>query len=276
MAQFFKKVRQEFIAEGRLTKYLIYAIGEIILVVIGILVALQVNTMNQNWKRAKLEKVLLGQVKFEVLEIYEDIWRDAGNLQLGVKSHDHIKEYIARNKPYNDSLCFDFHWIKQDEYIYPTSAAYSKLKEVGLDVVKNDTIRVGLQALYEGHFPRLTKSDAYRPDISKVLNDYYLNSFKPNSDLSLKFSFHLPDDTVGTRMYYDVYYEYPRIDIQRGNQSTIGYVPLNFEELKKDSKFHMLLEQTGNYRNLKLRRYSYVKLLIKDLIKRIEAELEES
>lgn len=272
MAKFFKKVRQKFITEGRLKKYLIYAIGEIVLVVIGILVALQVNTMNQNWKRAKLERVLLGQVKFEILEIYEDIWRDAGNLQLGVRSHHHIKQYMVQDKPYVDSLCFDFHWINQDEYIYPTSAAFTKLKEVGLDVIKNDSIRVGLQALYEGHFPRLTKNNAYRPDISKVFNDYYLNSFKPNSDLTLQFNFHLPDDTVGTRIYSDVYYQYP----QKGEQNTIGYVPLDFEALKKDSKFQMLLEQTRNYRNLKLRRYSYVKLQIKDLIKRIEEELEKS
>ena len=48
MIKFFRKIRQKLISENKFSKYLIYAIGEIILVVIGILIALQVNNWNQN------------------------------------------------------------------------------------------------------------------------------------------------------------------------------------------------------------------------------------
>lgn len=53
MIKFFRKIRQKLLSENRFNKYLIYAIGEIVLVVIGILIALQINNWNQN----RLEKI---------------------------------------------------------------------------------------------------------------------------------------------------------------------------------------------------------------------------
>jgi len=46
MSRFFHKIRQKLLAKNRLTRYLIYALGEVVLVVIGILIALQINTWN--------------------------------------------------------------------------------------------------------------------------------------------------------------------------------------------------------------------------------------
>ena len=47
MIKFFKKIRQKMMSESKLSKYLLYAIGEIVLVVIGILIALSINKMNK-------------------------------------------------------------------------------------------------------------------------------------------------------------------------------------------------------------------------------------
>ena len=48
MIKFFKKIRQNLLMENKTGKYLKYAIGEIVLVVIGILIALGINNWNQN------------------------------------------------------------------------------------------------------------------------------------------------------------------------------------------------------------------------------------
>ena len=48
MIKFFRKVRQKLLKENRFNKYVLYAIGEIVLVVIGILIALQINNWNEN------------------------------------------------------------------------------------------------------------------------------------------------------------------------------------------------------------------------------------
>ncbi len=66
MLKFFRKIRQQLIDENRLSKYLLYAIGEIVLVVIGILIALSINNWNQNLKERQIERQLLKSLKEEI------------------------------------------------------------------------------------------------------------------------------------------------------------------------------------------------------------------
>ena len=56
MIKFFRKIRQNLLSEGKTGKYLKYAIGEIVLVVIGILIALQINNWNESKKEVKLRE----------------------------------------------------------------------------------------------------------------------------------------------------------------------------------------------------------------------------
>ncbi|RPA68537.1 hypothetical protein EF405_08100 [Cyclobacteriaceae bacterium YHN15] len=55
MIKFFRKIRQKLLKENRVTRYLVYALGEIVLVVIGILIALSINTWNENRKDRAME-----------------------------------------------------------------------------------------------------------------------------------------------------------------------------------------------------------------------------
>ncbi len=66
MIKFFKKIRQRLLAENKFNKYLIYATGEIVLVVIGILIALQINTWNQSKQESNKEKVYLRNVEADL------------------------------------------------------------------------------------------------------------------------------------------------------------------------------------------------------------------
>ena len=59
MIRFFRRIRQNLVSENKFTKYLLYAMGEIVLVVIGILLALQINNWNDNRKsRLKINQIL--------------------------------------------------------------------------------------------------------------------------------------------------------------------------------------------------------------------------
>ena len=63
MIKFFRKIRQNLLSEGKTGKYLKYAIGEIVLVVIGILIALQINNWNEKRKEnSTIETYLKGIV----------------------------------------------------------------------------------------------------------------------------------------------------------------------------------------------------------------------
>ena len=66
MFKFFRKIRKKFANENKPLKYLRYAIGEILLVVIGILIALQVNNWNEVHKLKKVEIKILNELKADV------------------------------------------------------------------------------------------------------------------------------------------------------------------------------------------------------------------
>lgn len=70
MLKFFRRIRRKLLDEGNLKRYLIYAIGEILLVVIGILIALQINNWNEQYKTHRIELETLIDIKGEFEENY--------------------------------------------------------------------------------------------------------------------------------------------------------------------------------------------------------------
>jgi len=85
MIKFFRKIRKNLLIENKAGKYFKYAIGEIILVVIGILIALTINNWNQNRIQNQKTKVIFNQIISElVLDI--KIIQDVNNVYLNKKS----------------------------------------------------------------------------------------------------------------------------------------------------------------------------------------------
>ncbi|MEN2284221.1 DUF6090 family protein [Algoriphagus sp. SE2] len=86
MIQFFRKIRQKLIAKSNFSKYLVYAFGEIALVMIGILLALQVN----NWNEAqKSERVRLSYLEF----LKSDIESDIKSIDRTMAQNDRFENY---------------------------------------------------------------------------------------------------------------------------------------------------------------------------------------
>lgn len=73
MIKFFRRIRQKLIEQGNLKKYFFYAIGEILLVVLGILIALQINTWNDQKKDRKLETQYFERFKKEFEENIKNV-----------------------------------------------------------------------------------------------------------------------------------------------------------------------------------------------------------
>ena len=67
MIKFFRKIRQKLLTENKFSKYFLYAIGEIILVVIGILIALQINNWNEKIKFEKNVATILEELKQDLV-----------------------------------------------------------------------------------------------------------------------------------------------------------------------------------------------------------------
>jgi sensor domain CHASE-containing protein len=67
MIKYFRKIRKKLLTENKFSKYLLYAIGEIILVVVGILIAVQLNNQNEFRKQKLIEIDILDGIRNDIL-----------------------------------------------------------------------------------------------------------------------------------------------------------------------------------------------------------------
>ena len=89
MFHFFRRIRQELLSNNKYQKYLLYAIGEIALVMIGILLALQVN----NWNERRKEQVVESQV---LQELKEDMEVNLERLDFGIRIMSMQRNQISK------------------------------------------------------------------------------------------------------------------------------------------------------------------------------------
>ena len=85
-------------------KYMRYAIGEILLVVIGILIALQINAWNETKKLEKRELILLNELKSNLEANMENLEEDIKIQTKSISSFDYILDIVNNEDPYNDSI----------------------------------------------------------------------------------------------------------------------------------------------------------------------------
>lgn len=276
MIKFFRTIRKSLLMENKTSKYFKYAIGEIILVVIGILIALSINNWNQNQNRLKKETILLQQLKVELISIFKDVYSDLAQLRQAEKSHYKIIDHIDENLDYKEELAFDFDFLKEDEYIYPETAVYNKIKDEGLDIIQNDSIRNNVQILYETIFPRISRGLSFHPDISEYLDEFYTTNFKVNKNYNITHSFIIEKESISDTIFPSTSITYPMVFVEYGKtrQFTLGYIPLDFEDLKKNNEFYMLLAKADDYRYYKITWYEYAKTRIKNVVAFIDKELE--
>ncbi len=158
MIKFFRKIRQNSLSEGKTGKYLKYAIGEIILVVIGILIALSINNWNESRKQSISENEFITSVK-------NDLKQDKAFIQLIVEIIEpRIEAYKALNSDlpnlYNNdrkSLDSIFHnYFKSQRTFYPISGSYeSAVSGNQITVFRNKELIQKIIKLYNSTYDRL-------------------------------------------------------------------------------------------------------------------------
>jgi hypothetical protein len=158
MIKFFRKIRQNLLIENKTGKFLKYAIGEIVLVVIGILIALQINNWN-NRKETKLKEM-------EALsEIFQDLKGD--KIQLTtlrsneaniVKSMEIVlTEFKARGSIHVDSLHTHLGKALVGNRTRFITTAYNVLLSSGIGLVQDKDIRYSVANYYEKEIPSVER-----------------------------------------------------------------------------------------------------------------------
>ena len=93
MIKFFRKIRQKMLTENKFSKYLLYAIGEIVLVVIGILIALQINNWNESNKLKKEETLYLERL---IIDLEKDTFYYNKNIDRASLSIDRNNSFLKK------------------------------------------------------------------------------------------------------------------------------------------------------------------------------------
>ena len=140
MLTFFRRIRKGLLDGGATRKYLLYAVGEIALVVIGILIALQINNWNEEQKRKKIEIELLKGLGNEMLE-------NIRLLEESIEVHL-IADTIAANLVHNweelndDEIIRNFWNLSSYCTTDLISGVVNSIKTGnGLSIISNETIR---------------------------------------------------------------------------------------------------------------------------------------
>ena len=188
MIKFFRKIRQNLLMENKTGKYFKYAIGEIVLVVIGILIALQLNT----WKEANAERKL---EKAYIVSLIEDIKKDTNNFSTTIdlneqrmKSLDSFASMCFNYKESNDPKFFGMYFasIIHPDFVSQTDRTLVQLRNAGGMRLITKKITADSIVQYEDYFSRLTNQQVWYEGMLKdlvnagipVFNYKYLPRYK--------------------------------------------------------------------------------------------------
>ena len=152
MLRFFRRIRQGLLEKGRLQQYLLYAIGEIALVVIGILLALQINVWNQNSidrinERDYLQQ-LLTELKADSLTLHQQQIRFENNLPI-------IATFLAalnesdNQKNFNQAFRRYLNKVWGAVYFNSNDATFEEMKSSAkLGIIADKQLRNNIVTLY--------------------------------------------------------------------------------------------------------------------------------
>ncbi len=153
MISLFRKIRQNLLLKGKITSYLKYAIGEILLVVIGILIALQINNWNEIRKNQRERIVILNNLKSELTEDFTMLTYTIERLERRKVFADYLYHLITNEtKSEGIDSTVIVNALMRSGYIYkfvPSFAVYNEIQNSGkLNLIKPDSIKKQL-AIYK-------------------------------------------------------------------------------------------------------------------------------
>ena len=201
MIKFFRKIRQNSLSDGKTVKYIKYAVGEIVLVVIGILIALQINNWNEQRKFNREIVEVLNEMRSNLISDSLTIRQTRIKKAVDIKIQSTVINALENgNIPY-DSIEHHLGRVMIARRIVLVDNGYQLMKKFGLERIKDQELR------------------------NELIN-YYTNSTK-----------RIFDDTADDDYeFLTVFLPYIRKHFLDWNWSNRG-VPADYEQLKSDQYF---------------------------------------
>jgi hypothetical protein len=157
MFRFFRNLRNTELMKGKIRSYFFYAFGEILLVVIGILLALQIDNWNEDRKNRQVERETLQTLYSNLQQDSLEIRVALQNNRKAIRSIDRLfadRAYLQ----YPDSTGYWLAAIMSFERIQPRISGFEVLKSRGLDLIENETLRLDLATYYDETLTQILQS----------------------------------------------------------------------------------------------------------------------
>lgn len=197
MIKFFRKNRQQMLNENKVKKYMVYATGEIILVVIGILIAVSINNWKESLDQKKVEQNLYSDLIQELHTDFNEIHGNRIYNQTYLSRYKRASEIILKDtkKEFIDTLAAiaieltkfsDFH---NEESAYERLSASGQLKLLTNKNILNKVQNLGILYNYINRLEKNQEQFIYMvvPKISEYLRIKPLRVMQPAELYNYKF-----------------------------------------------------------------------------------------
>lgn len=192
MINFYRRIRQQLLATNKLSKYLIYAVGEIILVVIGILIALQINIWNENREQEVLKisyrNALINDLSSDTLLLSELIKENQRVLQVLDRQRE---RFLGPDTPI-DTLVhiarFEFDPNLNTKFQYNRNTLNTLISSGNINLFPKDFNEMLFSLIAKQDMERGTSdylSSVYFSKISRFSDDYPVSRHKNSSIVKL-------------------------------------------------------------------------------------------
>ena len=203
MIPFFRRIRKKLADDNKPIKYMRYAIGEILLVVLGILIALQVNNLNEGKKEKRLAEQYLANLKLDLMSDIKALELALRDLNLYEKKGYYSLHVLEGKIKEIDTIKFlkSLVWNNHYHLHQPSTSTYEDLISSGnIKLIENNELKVGLSKYYLkndwmaqfGQRARETYWYVMREEIFNsvdpfMMGAFYESEYYPNKTPTIKY-----------------------------------------------------------------------------------------
>ena len=254
MIKLFRKIRYDLMEQNKTGRYFKYAIGEIILVVIGILIALQINNWNEQRKIDILQVEALKEVVSDLQDDFSSLENDIGLNYRALNSASIIRKALDSNQAYHDSLGVHFGNLDFNTTYTLKTSGFDNLRNLGFQIIANAKVRKSITDLYASEYSFLKEREELAEQRTyEYFSPLYIHYFK-----SMK-------------------------SVEREYGTLKAYIPSDFDSMKNDQDFKKLLDYIIIVKednlfsiNSALKNLKQTHLIINDYLKTISSDYNDA
>ena len=200
MIKFFRKIRQQLLTENKFSRYLLYAVGEIVLVVIGILIALQINNINEERKNRKKEKVMLETLLSDLKNNKELIKEGLIDYDVKIKLSEEMANLFGKSQN-TDTIAY------RDSLIY-WSAEYTAIELISTSIISlatSDRLELLQNEILKQQLLRYPTYIELYKEREEVVRSIVINEIRPNIEkhISMQKWWNIPESFQSD--YYELF-----------------------------------------------------------------------